>query len=116
MNVPEETGISKKKSLRNDGTQWFVAVAAFPIPVHSKDFAEKLSKWLFRAKLFTEGVTTALFRLQSGIADPSRRPPYPTITVEANWSKGKKMNSTTNYLGILAVILGKVKFKLDKEP
>jgi len=46
VNVPEETGISKEKSLRNDGTQWFIAVAAFPIPVHSKDFAEKLSKWL----------------------------------------------------------------------
>ena len=65
--------------------------------------------------LFTERLT-ALFWLQSGIADPSRRPSHPTITAEANRSKGMKMNSTTNYLGILAVILGKVKFKVDKGP
>jgi hypothetical protein len=56
---------SPLQSLCNDGTQWFFAVAAFSIPVHSKDFAEKLSKWLFWAKFFTKRVTTALFWLRS---------------------------------------------------
>jgi hypothetical protein len=42
------------KSLRNDGTQWFFAVAAFPIPVRSKEFCEKIVEGIFLGNLFTK--------------------------------------------------------------
>ena len=50
-----------QQSLCNDGSQWFIASAAFPIPAHSKKFCRGVVERTSLDNLFTERLTTALF-------------------------------------------------------
>ena len=57
--VPSDLRYSTK-SLRNDGTQWFFAVAAFPIPVRSKEFFLEFRRDLFGQSLYQKSEGTLL--------------------------------------------------------